>query len=219
MLSISCAAIFSACRRPQVMAETLRAFIAIPLPPNLRAALTALQQELQQQPLLQTARWSNPETWHLTLAFLGEITEELLDQCTAVMLSVSDSQSAFDLRVATLGAFPSSHHARVLWVGIDGGTPLLTLQQRLAAGLAGIGLAIEDRPFTPHLTLARFKTPLRLQPFPAFPTVRGGFRAEQFNLYQSRLTPQGAIHTIRASAALALAPTLSDDHTGGLNHE
>lgn len=200
------------------MAETIRAFIALPLPAPLLEKIEVLQRQLKKEPALTDARWANPATLHLTLAFLGEITEELLDQCAAVMLSVSDSQGAFSLRVRTLGVFPSSRHARVLWIGVDGGAPLLDLQQRLAAGLAGLGLTPEARSFKPHLTLARFRFPAHLDPLPAAATDLGTFPAQRVILFSSRLAPHGAIHTVRAEAALA-APAATIDHHRGFEHE
>lgn len=186
----------------------IRAFIAVPLPEEVQAGLRRLQGELRRR-LPETTRWARPEGSHLTLAFLGDIAEDSLEKIGEVMLSVSDSRSACTLSVCGVGAFPAASRARVLWAGVIAVEPLLSLQAALTAGLSTLGLAPEARPFHPHLTLGRLRTGYDVRPllhdFSSF--AAGPLPLERIILYQSRLLPQGALHTLRVVATLR-PPTL-----------
>ncbi len=103
-------------------------------------------------------RWTPAERTHLTLRFLGdcdEETAELLEERARVAFADS---SAFELELTELGAFPSPEKARVLWMGVGGGSERLCELARLAEGVAlDAGFAAEERTFHPHLTLARVR--------------------------------------------------------------
>ena len=102
-------------------------------------------------------RWVPSALWHVTLAFLGEAEGDLdflQDWCA--LLTVPK----LELRVSGLGAFPSSEEARVLWLGVGASQEFLDLQSALRVRLKTSGFELEDRPYRPHLTLARFRNPL-----------------------------------------------------------
>jgi len=179
--------------------RTVRAFIAVPLDQQLQRTLATLQERMR--PLLPGVRWSAPHTTHLTLCFLGDVAEEVLEKLPKVMLSVAGSQPPFSVRVGGVGAFPHLRQPRVVWVGLDGGTALPELQSRLTQGVAGLGLPLEHRPFHPHLTLGRCRERVAAADqllAPYLDVDCGRLLVDHIVLYESRLAPAGAQHLPRA---------------------
>ncbi len=136
-----------------------RTFIAIDLNDEARGYLHQQIQRLASS--LPRVRWVDPETLHLTLAFLGELDDAQLAQATQATLETARAVHPFTVRVGSLGMFGPAHNPRVIWVGLAGSLqPLLSLQARLAERLARDGFPPDERPYAPHLTLARIKAPL-----------------------------------------------------------
>ncbi len=172
----------------------MRTFVAVDLPENLKAELRIRQEKLKKA--AQGGRWVRPEGIHLTLKFLGEISEEQIGQVTESLSQVPRFE-AFSVEVKGFGFFPNSQRPRVLWVGVEGGEPLAALAAEVEKSLQAVGFPPEARPFKPHLTLARFRFP-RPQPGLAkelsathSPSL-GRLQVSQFSLIESRLHPQGA---------------------------
>lgn len=135
-------------------------------------------------------RWVEPERLHLTLQFLAHVPDARLGELEALGARVAAAEPAFDVRFDALGGFPSLERARVLWLGVQAGAqPLCRLAAALAAGLEALGLPVEQRSFTPHLTLARSREPRAghtLRDRVPVPTGLG-FRATELVLYESQL--------------------------------
>ena len=107
-------------------------------------------------------RWTGRELWHLTLAFLGEVSEENLDRLVPWLERAAGRSRAFSLSVAGGGAFSNPARANVLWSGLSGDRPALAeLATTVADAARRAGIAPPDayRGFTPHLTLARCRAP------------------------------------------------------------
>jgi 2'-5' RNA ligase len=139
-----------------------RTFIAIDLNDEARSYLHEQIQRLARA--LPRVRWVDPETLHLTLAFLGELDDEPLEQAIQATTEVAQAASPFRVRVGSLGLFGPAQNPRVIWIGLAGRLqPLLDLQARLAARLMQAGFPPEERAYAPHLTLARIKNPLTHQ--------------------------------------------------------
>ena len=171
--------------------DKVRLFVAVDVPTaehlRLDEALASLRRSLS------AGRWISPESRHVTLKFLGWTAAEVVPAVRATVEKAARAQRPAALRLDGLGAFPSVRRARVLWVGLFDPTGLLTgLAADLEAALEPVGFSQEQRQFTPHLTLARFKAPVRL---PAeLPEIAPSepFRVDRVVLYRSRLHPQGA---------------------------
>ena len=124
------------------------------------------------------------------------------------MAQAVQRQAAFTLRAQSLGCFPHASRPRVLWVGLaDPGQALAHLNECLTAALIPIGFSPEDRPFHPHLTLARVQNSIRSnQLLPVLQAYQnrcfGEFSVTQLHLFQSELQRGGARHTILRSVAL-----------------
>jgi 2'-5' RNA ligase len=186
-----------------VNVDEIRSFIAVRLPGEVKAALASLQQRLKTAGGDQV-KWVEPESIHITLKFLGNISPEKISQVLAVIETASAGVHPFKLEMAGPGAFPSTKSVRVVWVGLAGDLEIMgLLQKRIEDGLVPLGFPAEARPFTPHLTLARvrdFATPAeRSKLGQVIENTRSGnkpgFNVNAVYLMKSQLTRQGAIYT------------------------
>jgi 2'-5' RNA ligase len=172
----------------------MRAFIAIDLPEALHAALAKAQQDFHAA--CRDARWTRPEGIHLTLKFLGEISDTKTKQVVEALAQIGPFEP-ISVEVKGLGFFPHAHRPRVFWAGVAAPPTLAKLAADVESHMERIGFAREDRAFSPHLTLARFQVP---RPQPALETAvsaeattsLGKFEASEFFLFESKLSPQGA---------------------------
>lgn len=172
----------------------MRAFIAIDLPGPLHTALANAQRAFRSACL--DARWTNPEGIHLTLKFLGQITDAQVDQVTKALTPVG-SFKPFFVEVKGFGFFPSDRRPRVFWAGVRAPPALAELAAQVDRAMSEIGFPREARDYSPHLTLARFPVP-RAQPelqaaLAGYePDSLGTFEASEFFLFESKLSPHGA---------------------------
>jgi len=177
----------------------MRLFIAIELPNTVKRLLGGLRVDIP------GARWVPPEQIHLTLAFLGEVDEAALERLTGELARIRVPE--FRLCFSGPGCFPDRRRPRVLWVGLEPHPRLKHLAAVVQEAVLACGIPREERPFSPHITLARLRlSPSRgcdafldrqpQQKLPPFPV-------REFILFQSRLTPQGALHTPVRSFPLA----------------
>ncbi len=197
--------------------EQIRSFIAIELPPGLKLEIGQLQAKLKSG-LPSSMKWVNPESIHLTLKFLGNITDNQITEITGAIADAARSVSPFRLEVKGLGVFPNLNRVQVIWTGLKGDTTRLEqLQRRLEANLDGLGFTPEARPFTSHLTLAR----VRQQTTPEERQRLGQLMAETvfeaahpidvaaISLMKSQLTRAGAIYSRLGLIKLNLLPSAS----------
>ncbi len=189
--------------------EEIRAFIAIELPEEARAALATLQAKLRagaDHPV----KWVDPRSIHLTLKFLGNIPASRVGEITAAVKEAARGLAPFLLEINGLGVFPAPGRIRVVWAGLGGDLPALKqLQQRLEANLAPLGFAREAR-FSPHLTLCRVREKISSAEQQSLGRLVSGtasvprarFEARTVSLMRSHLTPQGAIYQCIGSVEL-----------------
>jgi 2'-5' RNA ligase len=172
----------------------MRAFIAIDLPDFIHSALAQKQAAFRRA--CPDARWTRPEGIHLTLKFLGQITDAQVKQVTDALATVGRFET-FSVGVKGFGFFPDARRPRVFWVGLEAPPGLSELAARVEASMELLGFPREQRAFTPHLTLARFQVP---RPQPALRDLLsqqgeldlGRFEASEFFLFESKLSPHGA---------------------------
>jgi 2'-5' RNA ligase len=193
-------------------ADTLRLFLAVLLPDEVRALL-----DLAIAPLAQDGRgvrWVASDLWHLTLVFLGERPATQVPQVLEAARAASTT-SAFTLQLGGTGSFPTPARPRVLWVGVTAGADqLLILQRTVQASLVNAGLAEPDTRFSAHLTVGRLRdrvVPPNLaaigaqwsaQRLPAVP----GFPVRSIALMQSVLGRGGPRYTALYTVPLAAQP-------------
>jgi 2'-5' RNA ligase len=179
--------------------RVIRAFLAIAPAAEVLQEIGNIQSRLKPSCPFDI-RWLKPESIHLTLKFFGNVSEEDIMVLVRIVEQHSPTLAPMQLAVRKLGVFPALQRPRVLWIGLEGETaPLFTLQQNLELGWAACGFAREDRPFRPHLTIGRIKSS-RLAGDPgkfmaqAGDCPAGSFRTDGLTLFQSDLTPRGAIY-------------------------
>jgi 2'-5' RNA ligase len=188
----------------------IRSFIAIELSEEAKEGLARLRKELERDEH-KFVKWVDPGGIHLTLKFLGNIPSKRVTEITEAIKEAARGISPFHLEISGLGAFPSLRQARVLWVGIGGEVDKLSrLQQNIDSTLAPRGFAKEERPFVPHLTLARIRqgaSPLERRSFGELvgsTTFEDKYpvEVEAVRLMRSQLTPAGAIYTCLSAVGL-----------------
>lgn len=142
---------------------------------------------------------------HLTLAFLGDVPDDRVAAAERALRAGAAGAPALGLEAAGLGAFPDQRRARVLWAGVSGDLrELAALQASLTRELLSEGLEVDDKPFHPHVTLARARVP---QPFPTTLDRSqrfGAWRAGEVRLYESFLGPQGPKYEVVAAVPLGV---------------
>jgi 2'-5' RNA ligase len=187
--------------------KNIRAFLAIDPPEDILQAISRLQEKLMRE-IGGRISWTKPQGQHLTLKFFGDISmEDVKNICSAVQNRVT-SEPSLSLKIEKLGVFPGARRPLVIWCGVTGDVEKLSvLQKQLDNDFAGIGFPRENRPFRAHLTIGRIKDPSGLTGISEALTKYNAFAAGEFVckkliLFQSRLTPQGAIYTKLAEFAL-----------------
>ncbi len=195
----------------------VRAFIAVDISQEARAALADVINGLQQQGV-SGVRWVRPEGIHLTLKFLGEIDPGLVDGIMNALGRAAQGTGAFRLALSDIGAFPNTNNPRVIWAGLKGELGhLKDIQEKIDREVhSTTGLPMETRPFTPHLTLGRMgnrassderrragKAMAEAGPaLPSLPSLNVSWRVEDVSLIRSTLTPQGAVYDLLGSRKL-----------------
>ena len=138
----------------------MRLFFAIELGEALRSALDHAVAPLRAaEPSL---AWVRAERLHLTMKFLGEVDDEGAARLARAADAVAGRHRSFEMTVGGVGAFPTFRRARVVWMGVAGDPRLELLHHDLEVACGEEGFEVEGRPFRPHITLARVRTPMSL---------------------------------------------------------
>jgi 2'-5' RNA ligase len=185
----------------------MRLFVAIDLDPDIRERIARFSEGVRG--LAPDVRWTAPEAMHITLKFIGEVSEDTLGRVKAQLEKVSAPPS--NIQFGGTGFFPTPRSARVFWAGIQPDSSLIALAEAVDRLMGAIGIPFEERSFTPHLTLARSgsgrrarekadrannkfaKLQQRLAKMPE--ADFGTMTAREFILYQSKTSPKGAQYT------------------------
>ena len=171
--------------------ERWRLFVATPVPYERLAELERETELLRER--WPDARWIPPANQHVTLRFLGATPLGLLAPLGEVLGATAARARPEEISLRGFGAFPTAARARVLWAGIDDPAGLLSgLARSLDDALKGLGFEPEERDYTPHLTLARFRSPVRLAELPAHDPALEPFSVTEMILYRSHTSPKGA---------------------------
>ncbi len=159
----------------------MRLFVAVDLSPELTSELEKIEAELADTPL----RFMPPKDIHLTLKFLGEVQEAKLDKVKVALSEVAFSP--FKLQTTKLGTFP-----RVFWLGVKLTKDLAQLQKNIQRAVRPFALN-DPRPYKPHLTIARFRSPDDRK-HAVDRRIEIKWKVEHFTLYKSTLTPRGPVY-------------------------
>jgi RNA 2',3'-cyclic 3'-phosphodiesterase len=174
------------------MSERWRCFVAIPLAEHLRDELTALVDRWRAEFASADLRWTDPTSWHVTLAFLGDVTPADVPALAARLPELARGPVG-RLTASAVVAWPRAHETRLVWCRFGAEPALLELHRRVAGGLA----VTERRRYRPHITLARVpgSRPVDIGPFAVELTAPGGGQpVDRIVLYRSHLAPGGAAY-------------------------
>ncbi len=171
---------------------TKRLFVAIDLPESTEQFLADLH------PHIRGVRWTDAEQMHLTLAFFGDVPDDV-DLALREKLSAIEF-GAFFLPITAVGTFPPKGPPKIIWIGVGKAHPhLFQIHKRVQEAALAVGLEPELRPWHPHITIARCRN-VASQSLRNFLKVNidldaGMTHVDAFYLYSSKLTPAGPIHT------------------------
>ncbi|MBI1764166.1 MAG: RNA 2',3'-cyclic phosphodiesterase [Acidobacteria bacterium] len=176
----------------------MRIFVAIELPAEIKTELGRAQTALRQTRA--AVSWTKSENLHLTLRFLGEVETARLPALKRACAETAQQSAPFALGLDGLGFFPTAHKPKVIWAGLhDAAQALASLQQALQDRLAALGFPPEDKPFHPHLTFGRIKTPGGTKPLAecvaAYVLPPLPFAVTELVLLQSQLRAGGSLYT------------------------
>lgn len=141
-----------------------------------------------------------PELLHVTLKFLGDTGEELVEQISARIVEATSEVAPFRIRLLGMGAFPSMSNIRVVWVGIEDGRPLQEIASKLDLSLKELGFERDKKGFVPHLTLARTRSGRSMANLQEIirsnaATDYGEYLMDRVLLKKSVLSPQGPMYS------------------------
>jgi 2'-5' RNA ligase len=187
----------------------MRLFVALDIGDAIRERITRFVDGVRN--FAPDARWVKPESLHVTLKFIGEQPDATVENIKQELVSIASASSGIHFH--GYGFFPTAKSARVFWIGMDSGPELAQLAAMVDNKMATVGIPREDRPFSPHLTLARasggsgsprwhkgdrpnrtfqiLQDKLAALPAPDF----GSMTAHEFFLYRSQLSPKGSTYT------------------------
>ena len=188
----------------------MRCFVAVELSEEIKGRLVELQRRCAL--LDRSVRWTGPEQMHLTLKFLGEVSDADIASVAETMSSVAARQSPITFLVRGVGCFPPGGAVRIFWVGVEESSGTLArLQAYCEESFARLGFARERRSYTPHLTIGRIKDAshslhIRDVARRELSFEAGRQRVDELVLFQSVLSDAGAMYVPLARAALGPKP-------------
>jgi 2'-5' RNA ligase len=184
----------------------IRTFLAAELPSRIRDDLGRLESDFVDH--ASALKWSSSILLHITLHFLGGLTADRVAAAEEAACAAAGECRPFTLHLSGLGAFPSESSPRVIWVGLARGAGYLDLEylhSRASAALAARGFHLDERPFSPHITLARTRDTVTredrqgiasaLGRVKASRVVEGSFEVDHLTVMRSDLSPRGPRYT------------------------
>jgi 2'-5' RNA ligase len=191
----------------------LRSFIAVEIPVEIQNAIAQSTASLKKgfpKPLI---RWVAPQNVHLTLKFLGDVSPANLERLSGALKAEAASHEKFSITVSGLGAFPTQRRPRVIWIGLDAPPGLAALQRGVDAAAVQLGYPMEDRPFSPHLTIGRVSQTASASDLQHIHStlestkvgILGAVRVQAIHIFKSDLQPGGPVYTLLYT--LSMKPT------------
>ena len=184
-----------------------RLFIAIDIPPD--PLLSSHVGEMRRLTQFDKIKWVELHNLHITLRFIGETPESLLKPIIGALQKLRGAYPRFDCTLGKLGICGSSYNPKVIWMGLSAKEHFTAVSLLINQALLEAGIAMDNRPFVPHLTLGRInhcndKNNLRN----TIETKSGAYeriiRVEAFHLIESKLTPKGPVYTKLHSVLLSI---------------
>lgn len=176
--------------------ETIRSFLAIELDEDLVPKISALQKEFKKTNA--NIKYVSSQNMHFTLKFFGNIDLDMAEDIADAVERVIKNYSSFDLKIRNCGCFPNKNVIKVLWLGLEEGSPIKSLQKDLDKEFKKLGFK-KEKNFISHLTIGRVKSPKNKKEIRSTIEKLENIEIGQMNvsricLKKSTLTPQGPIY-------------------------
>ena len=188
----------------------MRTFIAVEIPFSIQKSIQYQVDQLRNLIGESPVRWVPAKNIHLTLKFLGDVSQADVDVINEIIRIEAQTHPSFDISIGGLGSFPNSKRTRVLWIKIQAPTELEALQREIESACTRAGFRPEIRPFSPHLTIGRVRRGVtssdQLNIHKVLSEIKidslGTARVDSIHLFKSELKPSGAIYSKLFSAPL-----------------
>ena len=180
--------------------KTIRAFIAIEISPASKLKISELINQLKRSE--SDVKWVNDTQMHLTLKFLGNIEQDKIPKISGALKDIASKAVVFQIIFSGIGAFPDINRPRVIWLGIEKGADnLKKMAGHVEDKMKRLGFAKEGRGYKAHLTLGRVRSLKNIGALTSMISktefdYRKEITIDKLTLFQSTLTPQGAIYTL-----------------------
>jgi 2'-5' RNA ligase len=181
----------------------LRSFIAVDIPAKNQEAIQFSIAQLKKTLSIPLVRWVASQNVHLTLKFIGAVSPANLKRCAEAMEREVCGYESFSISIGGLGAFPTPHRARIIWIGLENNPSLRTLLDAIDKVTARLGYPTEQHPFSPHLTIGRIRKNVSREDLAQIGiTIEktmveslGAFQVDAVQIYKSDLLPDGPVYT------------------------
>ncbi len=184
---------------------TVRAFLAIELSEAIRSEASQFLKTIQSQ--FPQFRFIDPENWHLTLHFFGQIEPEKIEKLKSRLTQDLSVVKPFPISLEGFGMFPSKRNPHILWIGVkEGVSELSNLKKHLDQSLQKMHFQVENRPFHPHVSVARSKDQILTSTYKTMPDFKGQMvdQIRSIMLFRSDLFPEGPRYTSLATLSLGI---------------
>lgn len=184
--------------------DTVRTFVALPLPSELKLKMARTQAELREAGA--DVKWDTPDKFHITLKFLGDTESSAIPKLAEALQKSIGGLPAFNVSYEGVGGFPNIIRPRVLWIGTKASDEINRLQHLVEETCVKLGFAPDDRQFHAHITLGRVKgnhgldgLTARLKSVTFEPSIA---RCSEIHIMRSDLKPTGSVYTLLKSIPL-----------------
>lgn len=188
----------------------MRLFIGLKLPKKQKARIHRAARPLREDEL--PVRWVEPENFHVTLKFLGEVRKDRVPAIQDAVARIASATPAFSSELGGFGAFPTVRRPRVLWLGVQATSELRCLKQDLEWSMGELGFDVETRAFHPHVTLGRSRPDSGAGVFRSLDRrfadldFHDELRVHTLDLMESRRSKEGLRYASVAGARLGASP-------------
>jgi 2'-5' RNA ligase len=186
----------------------MRIFIGIKLDDRVHEEIESFLKPFKK--ISSPLRWVKPANVHLTLKFIGEVSEEKYSQIERGLGEVEFDTGPVALQLSGCGKFGRGDSLDIFWIGLVPSAPLTEIFNKIETTLAKIGIEKERRPFKPHLTVGRNKKTFNFKSFSGLMEENSyrpvsQFTVSSFQVFKSQLRPEGPIYTVLEEIPLVQA--------------
>ncbi|MEO0089463.1 MAG: RNA 2',3'-cyclic phosphodiesterase [candidate division WOR-3 bacterium] len=173
----------------------IRSFIALEIPEEIKNEVYQHIENFKKDNL--PVKWVEKENLHITLVFLGEQDLNFINRVKEILKNLSSNFKPFYINLTNFGFFPNAKKPRVFWVGINKNKEIITqMVEKLNNELKKIGFKPEEREFSPHLTIGRFKAVFNAEKYLTLKYKSKDFLIDKITLFKSTLTSTGPIYEV-----------------------